>query len=158
MPEHVHLLISESGSVSPAKIVQVFKQRVSPRSRARKRARKGQLAFSFSANDGRLRRFWQRRYYDFNVYSSGKLKEKLYYMHANPEIRCARSWCNIRETGRGVVGVTTIGERGHEDGCVGVNFGERVLPGEEKSGPPSANFAKGRPPKRLSALRCATRR
>ncbi len=28
--------------------------------------------------------FWQRRYYDFNVWSSAKLGEKLDYLHNNP--------------------------------------------------------------------------
>ena len=28
--------------------------------------------------------FWQRRYYDFNVWSTEKLGEKLDYMHNNP--------------------------------------------------------------------------
>ncbi|HUL33752.1 MAG TPA: hypothetical protein VL128_07705 [Candidatus Eisenbacteria bacterium] len=27
---------------------------------------------------------WQARFHDFNVYSEGKKKEKLNYMHANP--------------------------------------------------------------------------
>jgi len=31
--------------------------------------------------------FWQERFYDFNVYRSAKVKEKLNYMHANPVIR-----------------------------------------------------------------------
>jgi putative transposase len=31
--------------------------------------------------------FWQRRFYDFNVYSRKKLREKLEYMHANPVVR-----------------------------------------------------------------------
>jgi len=30
------------------------------------------------------RRFWQRRFYDFNVWSRAKQKEKLHYMHGNP--------------------------------------------------------------------------
>jgi putative transposase len=84
MPEHVHLLIRESRSVSPAKMVQVFKQRLSRRMRGKKRARTGQLALPFSEREEELRRFWQRRYYDFNIYTSAKLKEKLEYMHANP--------------------------------------------------------------------------
>ena len=84
MPEHVHLLLSESGSSSPAKIIQVFKQRLSRRMRGRKRARKSQLGLPFPEVDGGLRRFWQRRYYDFNVYSRAKVQEKLHYMHANP--------------------------------------------------------------------------
>jgi putative transposase len=29
-------------------------------------------------------RFWQERYYDFNVWSEGKLVEKLRYLHRNP--------------------------------------------------------------------------
>jgi hypothetical protein len=28
--------------------------------------------------------FWQRRFYDFNVWSSKKLQDKLDYMHRNP--------------------------------------------------------------------------
>jgi len=84
MPEHVHLLISESASVKPAKVIQVFKQRLSRRMRGKKRARKGQLTLRFPGEDAGLRRFWQRRYYDFNVYSRAKVQEKLHYMHANP--------------------------------------------------------------------------
>jgi hypothetical protein len=68
----------------PAKIIQVFKQGLSRRMRGRKRARQGQLTLRFSETDAGLRRFWQRRYYDFNVYSRAKLQEKLHYMHANP--------------------------------------------------------------------------
>jgi putative transposase len=84
MPQHVHLLISESGRVSPARVMQIFKQRLSRRMRERKRSRKGQLTLVFPEGSGTLRRFWQRRYYDFNVYSHTKLREKLHYMHANP--------------------------------------------------------------------------
>ncbi|MGB7438567.1 MAG: hypothetical protein WBR26_18150 [Candidatus Acidiferrum sp.] len=29
-------------------------------------------------------RFWQWRYFDFNVYTEKKLREKLDYMHMNP--------------------------------------------------------------------------
>jgi putative transposase len=84
MPEHVHLLISECESVQPAKVIQVFKQRLSRRMRGKKRARKGQLTLRFPEESGGLRRFWQRRYYDFNVYSGAKVREKLHYMHGNP--------------------------------------------------------------------------
>ena len=82
MPEHVHLLLSESGSASPARIIQVFKQRLS-RMRGKKPTRKGQLALRFPGDEP-LRRFWQRRYYDFNVYSRAKVQQKLHYMHDNP--------------------------------------------------------------------------
>ncbi len=83
MTEHVHLLISESVAVKPAKVIQVFEQRLSRRMHGKKRAGKG-LALRFPGQDGGLRRFWQRRYYDFNVYSRAKVQEKLHYMPANP--------------------------------------------------------------------------
>jgi putative transposase len=84
MPEHVHLLISESGSGNPAKIVQVFKQRVSRSLRKGKRRQSRQRAFSFAESSAEFRRFWQRRYYDFNVHTRAKMMEKLQYMHGNP--------------------------------------------------------------------------
>jgi len=84
MPDHVHLLISEPRGSSPGKVIQVFKQRVSRKLRGRKRGAKSQLRLPFPDDDRSTRRFWQRRYYDFNVYSRRKLREKLDYMHANP--------------------------------------------------------------------------
>ena len=48
MPEHVHLLISECGPGTPAKVIQVFKQRVSRRMRGKRRTPKGQMALGVS--------------------------------------------------------------------------------------------------------------
>lgn len=84
MPEHVHLLLSEPRKGNLAQLIQVLKQRVSRAMRARKRRSPGQLTLKFPNTTGELRRFWQRRYYDFNVYSAKKMREKLEYMHANP--------------------------------------------------------------------------
>ena len=84
MPDHVHLLIGESPSAQPPKILQVFKQRVSRKMRRAKRVPAGQLSLRFRKDAVGLRRFWQRRYYDFNVYSRAKILEKLNYMHSNP--------------------------------------------------------------------------
>jgi len=40
--------------------------------------------------------FWQRRYYDFNVFSQRKIFEKLRYMHNNPVkrglVKSAEQW------------------------------------------------------------------
>ena len=83
MPEHVHLLIGESQAVLPAKIIQVFKQRLSRRMRGKKRGTKRQMCLGFPEDKQDLRRFWQRRYCDFNVHTRAKLVEKLRYMHAN---------------------------------------------------------------------------
>ncbi len=96
MPDHVHLLISEPKKVTPSKVLQILKQRV-PQihperkrrvSRAlrakRRRGSKAQLRLIFPAPEPELRRFWQRRFYDFDVWSIRKKKQKLDYMHANP--------------------------------------------------------------------------
>ncbi len=84
MPEHVHLLIDETPSALPAKVIQVLKQRVSRTIRGTRRGARGQLALPFPGDVAEHRRFWQRRYYDFNVYSEKKLREKLDYTHENP--------------------------------------------------------------------------
>ncbi|HXL20843.1 MAG TPA: transposase [Candidatus Dormibacteraeota bacterium] len=88
MPNHVHVLMSEPAKGTVSTALQMLKQRVSRKMRKRKRrGREGQLAFVFGAEGEELRSFWQARFYDFNVYSRGKVKEKLNYMHANPVIR-----------------------------------------------------------------------
>ncbi|MHB8755376.1 MAG: REP-associated tyrosine transposase [Candidatus Acidiferrales bacterium] len=72
MPEHVHLLISEPARGTPSTVIKMLKQRVSHRLGR-------QLVPSRT-----LPQFWQRRFYDFNVWSRKKAIEKLAYMHANP--------------------------------------------------------------------------
>ena len=85
MPEHVHLLISEPPAGTPSTALHQLKLRVAKRLRPRsKRGRSGQTELSFAGGVEPLRSFWQARFYDFNVYSEGKIKEKLNYMHANP--------------------------------------------------------------------------
>jgi putative transposase len=86
MPEHVHLMIGEAESASPAEVVQVFKQRVSRFMRGEKGEALGQASVRSADDEAELRRFWQRRYYDFNVYTREKMKEKIEYMHANPVV------------------------------------------------------------------------
>ena len=85
MPEDVHLLISEPENSNPSKALQVLKQKVSRALRRRPRkpsAAQLPLPFAVSRNDAPA--FWQRRFYDFNVWSGKKVKEKLEYMHRNP--------------------------------------------------------------------------
>ena len=115
MPEHVHLLIDEAAKALPAKIIQVLKQRVSRRLRGKRRGVRGQLALPF-AGLAEHRRFWQRRYYDFNVYSEKKLREKLDYMHENPVKRRLvshpRDWpwssWTFYERGSGLIPMDTL--------------------------------------------------
>jgi putative transposase len=67
MPEHIHLMISETGSELPEGVMQLFKERVADEILGRKAGQ-----------------FWQHRYYDYNVHTLAKMKEKIHYMHANP--------------------------------------------------------------------------
>ena len=72
MPEHIHLLISEPKMGTPSTVMQVLKQGVA-----------GALLAREGSGEG-TRAFWQRRFYDFNVWSKKKRIEKLNYMHMNP--------------------------------------------------------------------------
>jgi putative transposase len=87
MPEHVHLLISEPARGTPSTVLKMLKQRVSRqlRRKPRRRISAAQQSFQFASSaDARLPQFWQKRFYDFNVWSRKKKVEKLGYMHANP--------------------------------------------------------------------------
>ena len=97
MPNHVHLLVSEPRKGTPSTVLQMLKQRVSRK--MRKRSRPGapaQLRLAFPKYVSEPPQFWQPRFYDFNVYSHKKKKEKLEYMHANPVAKRlvlhARDW------------------------------------------------------------------
>lgn len=72
MPEHIHLLISEPQVGNTSTVVQAIK-----------------LGFSrrWAAKTGLSGQFWQRRFYDFNLWSQRKEVEKLKYMHRNPVAR-----------------------------------------------------------------------
>ena len=84
MPEHVHLLLSEPEQGSPSKVLQVLKQKVSRALRGRTKSSSDQLSLPLSAQGLEAKHFWQRRFYDFNVWSEKKVCEKLNYMHRNP--------------------------------------------------------------------------
>ena len=77
MPEHFHLLISESQETTPSIAMQVLKQRFAHQVLA-------QLRKQRSASPRAAGEIWQRRFYDFNVWTEHKRIEKLRYMHRNP--------------------------------------------------------------------------
>jgi putative transposase len=88
MPEHIHLLISEPRKGTPSTVLQMLKQRVSKKLRKKSRTNfVGQLRLAFPEPVEHIRSFWQARFYDFNVYTSRKKREKLEYMHRNPLTR-----------------------------------------------------------------------
>jgi putative transposase len=86
MPEHIHLLISEPQVSTPSTVMQVLKQRVARALRwePRQRTNQDQMQLWSEAPTDAPRSFWQRRIYDFDVWSAKKRIEKLNYMHRNP--------------------------------------------------------------------------
>lgn len=98
MPEHVHLLVSEPERSSLAIALKMLKQ-VSSRE------------LHDRAGDNP---FWQKRYYDFNVFSDHKRVEKLRYMHRNPVKRGLVEkpedwkWSSFRHYLTGMEGVVEI--------------------------------------------------
>ena len=98
MPEHIHLLVSEPAKGTPGTVMQVFKQQVSRALRKTARPRKSKNQLTLWARDAEAapKSFWQRRFYDFNVWTRRKMFEKLNYMHMNPVkrglVQDARLW------------------------------------------------------------------
>ncbi len=99
MPEHVHLLVGEPRNTSLATALQLLKQNTS---------RKLNITED---------QFWQRRYYDFNVWSEVKRLEKLCYMHRNPVRRGLVErpedwpWSSFLHHATGAVGTVEIESR-----------------------------------------------
>ncbi len=88
MREHVRLLMGEPKMGTPSTVVHSLKLRVSKRMRrGRRKQPSGQRTLPFRGWGAELPQFWQRRFYDFNVYSATKRREKLEYMHRNPVTR-----------------------------------------------------------------------
>ena len=96
MPEHVHLLVSEPERATLSRAIQALKQSVSQK---------------LKAPDGR---FWQTRYYDFNVFTPQKRIEKLKYIHRNPVHRGLVEkpedwpWSSYRHYALGEIGTVQI--------------------------------------------------
>lgn len=117
MPEHVHLLIGETPKCTPPLVLKVLKQRVSRDLRKRRRvAPAGQMRLQFKEGRAELPHFWQPRFYDFNIYSAKKIREKLGYMHANPMERGL-----VKNSGEWVWSSFLNYEKG-ETGLVGIDF------------------------------------
>jgi len=109
MPEHVHLLIGEPERSTVATVLQVLKQRTA--TRLLPRVSRGPA--SLWSEEPHL---WQKRYYDFNVWSTGKRIEKLKYMHRNPVRRGLVTsaemwaWSSYRAYAFGEVGAVKLNE------------------------------------------------
>jgi REP-associated tyrosine transposase len=106
MPEHLHPLISEPQRGNPSIVMQVLKQRYAHQVLAawRERQRSSQDLWQNCMAEGHI---WQRRFYDFVVYSERKRIEKLRYVHRNP---VKRGLVLDPEQWPGAVSVTTLTE------------------------------------------------
>jgi putative transposase len=82
MPEHFHLLISEPQDTTPSMVMQVLKQRFAHQ--LPRRSRIAECAGQDSLWVEAAGEIWQRRFYDFNVWTERKRIEKLRYMHRTP--------------------------------------------------------------------------
>ncbi len=95
MPEHIHLLMTEPERSTLSVVLQMLKQNVAHR-----------------VSPGV--RFWQPRYYDFNVWSAEKRVEKLKYLHRNPVRRGLVErpedwkWSSYRHYLTGIDGVVEV--------------------------------------------------
>ena len=69
MPEHFHLLMTEPEKDDPSMVMKVAKQ---------------EFARAVHRLEPSTAQIWQRRFYDFNVWTERKRIEKLRYMHRNP--------------------------------------------------------------------------
>ena len=121
MPEHFHLLISNPDVGDTGKAMQVLKQRVSHRARkilgptlSQRRRKDGAPTEFEDIRSKEPWQFWQRRFYDFNVWSRPKMIEKLKYMHRNPVVRGFVTrpedwpWSSFRHYAMGEIGPVEI--------------------------------------------------
>ena len=84
MPEHIHLLISEPQVKTPSTVMQALKLGFARRVLAQQRRGNPAQASIF---DSLPQHVWQKRFYDFNVWTEHKRVEKLRYIHRNPVTR-----------------------------------------------------------------------
>jgi putative transposase len=84
MPEHIHLLISEpqEQEKTPSTVMQALKLGFARRVLAQARRKRDPAQLSLF--DHSPQHIWQKRFYDFNVWTERKRIEKLRYMHRNP--------------------------------------------------------------------------
>src|SRR5207248_11356285 len=84
MPEHVHLLLSESERANPSVVMQVLKQEFAKKLLRTLRKRGDPRQARLWPGPVNSKHIWQARFYDFNVWTDKKRVEKLRYMHRNP--------------------------------------------------------------------------
>jgi putative transposase len=116
MPEHVHMMVSEPRIGRPSDVMLSLKEKVSFRLNPSREKAPAELTYPESSEDAPYA-FWQRRFFDFNVWSSGKLEQKLDYMHRNPVQRGLvshpkdwpwSSWANYEKGEMGLIRIDSL--------------------------------------------------
>lgn len=82
MPDHIHLLIGEPERGNPSRVMQAIKQGFARR--VLKTLRRQRVAAQDELFTLASEYVWQKRFYDFNVFTARKRIEKLRSMHQNP--------------------------------------------------------------------------
>jgi putative transposase len=119
MPEHFHLMISEPKRGNPSTVMQVLKQRFARKVLKEWRNRSECLQNRLWAEELSEGHVWQRRFYDFVVWTKHKRVEKLRYMHRNPVKRGLVlepekwGWSSYRHYAYGQSGRVLVNERQH---------------------------------------------
>jgi putative transposase len=121
MPEHVHLLIGEPQEKTPSTVVQALKLSFARRVIAE--AQRLRVAHDPTSRKARevghpetAQHVWQKRFYDFNVWTEHKRIEKLRYMHRNPVTRGLVAspelwrWSSFRAYFLGEAGLVRVNE------------------------------------------------
>jgi len=106
MPDHVHAVIWFPCAGKLSSFMQQWKQASSFHIQRLFRT----ALWKYSEMIGGEDPVWHKRYYDFNIFSQKKLREKLEYMHSNPVraglVRSAEEWpyssAKFYETGESV--------------------------------------------------------
>ena len=93
MPDHIHLLISEPERATPSTVMQVVKQRFARSVLRRKRRDSAQSEFLPDSEE----HVWQRRFYDFDVWSAQADRETA--LHAS---QSCEGWTGARARRMGV--------------------------------------------------------
>jgi putative transposase len=84
MPEHVHLLVSEPQQETLSTVIQALKLGFVRSLACAPGSRKSGETWGTQSIP---KRYWQARFYDFNVWTERKRVEKLRYIHRNPVTR-----------------------------------------------------------------------
>jgi putative transposase len=117
MPEHVHLLFTEPERGNLSLVMAVLKQTFAHRVLRELRAKTSAQTDSLWSTPVAVGHIWQRRFYDFVVFSEKKRVEKLRYMHRNPVQRglvlkpAEWPWRSFRHYAYGERGPVLVNER-----------------------------------------------